>query len=181
MVMGTYRGAAGGGVPGPQGPMGPPGPPGPQGPVGLSGPADLSGSALGVFGQAVMGPSLVPYPNNQWSVLSFDVKEWDTHTAFSLLPEWRWTAPVRGVYQLQASVMLQSVAGNPIWELQVRRSGQERAQAAFTGFAGQISWTGIVGLGEFLQVAIRPTGAPTLIHGGPPRTCITIAGCGVLP
>ncbi|MBI5940558.1 MAG: hypothetical protein HY859_09045 [Caulobacterales bacterium] len=155
------------------------GPAGPQGPQGFPGPADLSGSALGVFGQAVMTPSLVPYTNGIWSILDFDVTEWDSHLAF--MPGWRWTAPIRGVYQLQASVMLQSVAGVPAWELQVRRSGQERAQAAFSGFSGQISWTGIVGIGEGLQVAIRPTGAPTLIDGGPPRTCITIAGCGVLP
>ncbi len=184
--MGAIGGSSGGGGTGIQGPPGPQGPMGPQGPAGPPGPAlpgagDLSGTALGVFSQAVMTPSLVPYSNGIWSVLDFAIKEWDSHQTMSQLPEWRWTPPVRGVYQLQASVMLQSVAGSPTWELQVRRSGQERAQAAFSGFAGQISWTGIVSPGEFLQVAIRPTGAPTLIHGGPPRTCITVAGVGVVP
>jgi hypothetical protein len=177
MVMGTYRGAAGGGV-------GIPGPPGPQGPPGPMGPpstADVSGTALGVFSQAVMTPSLVPYPGGLWTPLDFAIKEWDTHQTMSQLPDWRWTPPVRGVYQLQASVMLQNVAGAPRWELQVVRSGQERARAVFTGLLGQISWTGIVGLGEFLQVQIRPMDpGPALIDGGPPRTCITIAGVGVV-
>ncbi len=178
MVMGTYRGAAGGGV-GIPGPQGPPGPPGPMGPPGA---VNVSGTALGVFSQAVMTPSLVPYPGGLWTPLDFAIKEWDTHQTMSQLPDWRWTPPVRGVYQLQASVMLQNVAGAPRWELQVVRSGQERARAVFTGLLGQISWTGIVGLGEFLQVQIRPNDpGPALIDGGPPRSCITIAGVGVVP
>lgn len=178
MVMGTYRGAGGGGV-GIPGPQGPPGPPGPMGPPGA---VNVSGTALGVFSQAVMTPSLVPYPGGLWTPLDFAIKEWDTHQTMTQQPEWRWTPPVRGVYQLQASVMLQNVAGAPRWELQVVRSGQERARAAFTGLIGQISWTGIVGLGEFLQVQIRPNDpGPALIDGGPPRSCITIAGVGVVP
>lgn len=159
---------------GPQGPAGPPGP-------ALPGGGDLSGTALAVFSQAVMTPSLVPYPGGLWTPLDFAIKEWDTHQTMTQQPDWRWTPPVRGVYQLQASVMLQNVAGAPRWELQVVRSGQERARAVFTGLVGQISWTGIVGLGEFLQVQIRPMDpGPALIDGGPPRTCITIAGVGVV-
>ncbi len=52
MVMGAIGGGNGGGgvwIQGPPGPMGPAGPQGPQRPQGLPGPADLSGSVLGVF------------------------------------------------------------------------------------------------------------------------------------
>lgn len=171
MVMGL-RGTAGVGIPGPPGPQGPPGP---------AGSGDVSGTALAVFTQAVMAPTLTPYPIGLWTPLDFAVKEWDSHGTLIMLPEWRWNAPMRGVYQLQASVMLQNLAGVPPWELQVVRAGQEqRARAAFTGILGQISWTGIVNPGEFLQVQVRPSGpGPVVIDGGPPRTCITIAGVGV--
>jgi hypothetical protein len=129
-----------------------------------------------------MGPSLIPYPIGRWTTIAFDAKEWDSHGALVQAPEWRWNAPMRGVYQLQASVMLQNQAGVPPWELLVVRSGVERARAAFTGLLGQISWTGIVAPGEYLQVQIRPTApGPVLIDGGPPRSCITIAGVGVVP
>lgn len=172
------RGTGGAGIPGPPGPMGPPGPAGPPSPGGV----DFNLTPLGVFTQAVMTPSLQPYPVGLWVPLDFAIKEWDSHQTLTQQPDWRWTPPYRGVYQLEASVMLQNGPGAAGWELQVVRMGQERARAAFTGQLGQISWTGIVGLGEYLQVQIRATGSmPVLIDGGPPRTCIAIAGVGVVP
>ena len=177
--MGAIGGASGGATG--TGLQGPPGPQGPMGPAGPPGIADVSATALSVFTQAVMTPSLQPYAPTLWTPLDFAIKEWDSHGTLFQLPEWRWNAPMRGVYQLQASILLQAIAGTPTWDLRVLRSGQERAQASFAGLAGQISWTGIVNPGEFLQVVIRPSGPiPVLIDGGPPRSCITIAGVGVV-
>lgn len=174
MVMGTYRGSAGGGV-------GLPGPPGPQGPPGPAGPADVSGTALSVLTRAVLPPP-PPYPIGLWQPLDFNVREVDTHGALQVGANWQWFAPMKGTYHLYAALCLEPLAGAPVWAMRVMRMGMEEAYAEFAGYTGQISWLGHLMAGEVLQVQIKANGpTPTQIRNGPPRSSIVIAGCGVMP
>lgn len=174
MVMGAVGGVGGGGLQGPPGPMGPPGVQGPPGPIGT-----IDGnSPLAVQARAVAMPGM-PIPGNQWLPIDFSLRELDTHLAISAGPLWRWVAPMRGVYQLVATVRIDGFPGGVTWQLRVVRSGQPVAEAAFAGLSGQITWIGVMNQ-EDLQVQIWGSGTLVLSPQQPLLPAVvTIAGVGV--
>lgn len=118
-------------------------------------------------------------PANQWTVLDFSLREIDTHLAIMPGPLWRWSAPMRGVYHLQATVRLGG-PGSPTWQLRVQRANQLVAEADFAGVSGQITWLGVMQPPEDLQVLIR--GSTTLVLAPDPlglAAVVSIAGVGV--
>jgi hypothetical protein len=172
MVMGAVGGVGGVGVPGPPGPPGVQGPPGPIGTIDGNSPLSVQVKATTMLG--------LPIPTNTWVVLDFPQREVDTHQGVTPGPLWRWVTPMRGVYHLLATVRLEPVLPAPTWQLRVLKSGQVIAEAAFSGYSGQIAWLGALINQEDLQVQIWSSSAAILSAQQPvlPAT-VSIAGVGV--
>ncbi|MBA3709596.1 MAG: hypothetical protein H0W83_12350 [Planctomycetes bacterium] len=173
-------GAIGGnGQMGQQGQPGPPGPPGPPGGI------DPFSTALAVFARAVMPPQQLQIVG-QWVPLSFDIPEWDTHR--SLQPGGRFSAPIRGTYCLYANLLFQPVNPNMVLGLRVIRNGGNPefqriiampSSPASIGSA-EITAIALLSPGESLHVEYQLYGpGPYQIYGGPPRSCLVVAGVGV--
>jgi hypothetical protein len=176
MVMGTVGGGSSGGVPGPMGPAGPPGPEGPQGIPGPMGPA--GGSTLPmVYTRALAGP-FGALAANVWELVRFGQLDGSTHpNVIADLPDWRWIAPVNGVYQIVASIHLEHAPGVPTWDLRVLRNGQEIASVGVQGYAGQIIGMARLAIGEWIQIQVRPTQPVPLIYAGSlPQPSLVIQG-----
>jgi hypothetical protein len=171
MVMGAVGGVGGVGVPGPPGPPGVQGPPGPIGAIDRNSPLSVQAKASAMVG--------MPIPPNAWMLFDFSLREIDTHLAIAAGPQWRWVAPMRGIYHLLATVRLEPFPPTPTWQLRVLRSGQVVAEASFTGHSGQIGWLGVMNQ-EDLQVQIWSSTSLVLSTQQPilPAT-VSIAGVGI--
>jgi hypothetical protein len=88
---------------------------------------------------------------------------------------------MRGVYHLLATVRLEPLPPAPTWQMRVVKSGQVIAEAAFTGFSGQIAWLGALVNQDDLQVQLWSSSAAMLSVQQPllPAT-VSIAGVGVV-
>jgi hypothetical protein len=125
-----------------------------------------------------------PLAANQWTVLDCSLREVDTHLAITPGPGWRWTAPMRGVFQLLATVRLDPgfEPGTPLaWQLRVLRGAQLVAEVSFSAAAsGQVAWLGLLEGQDVLQVQLRPTTAVVLATDPLGLSAVvSIAGVGV--